>query len=342
MWQKLLVVAALYEPVRNALYRLDDDVGGVGGVGGLTNQWGCDERNGPFGDYVCFHRGVALGFTPFALVVLLVWIVPLAASSEIPMRVWRALELLWFAVPAAAYLSDPFYNKDLCHVVLGVAIAAAFPLSWHLAFVALPDVQTHKMIAWSAVRWGAVHAGGELAYTLVKTPRVFVQDMYLIFWAGAATLFVGAVHVGLALFRHRLPDFVTIHRIGAALLLLCATWHWWPFAFFLGPVVAFQAAGRQHERLAPAIAGYVAGLCVVWQLRQTILLHTHDTNTAFVFPPLAVVSGYVIARLAVAAVGAPSQRSKDPTPARNDEEDNLQQGQQLGQALLDGQAAAEF
>lgn len=336
MWQKLLLAAALYEPVRTNLYRLDQDVGGVGGVGGLTNQWGCDEMDGPFGDYVCFHRGVILGLTPFALVVLSVWMVPIAVSSEIPMKLWRALELLWFAVPAAAYLADPFYNKDFWHVVLGVSIAAAFPLSWHLAFVALPDVQTHKMIAWSTVRWAAVHAGGELAYTLVKTPRVFVQDMNLIFWAGAGTFFVGLVHVGLAFFRRRLTNFVALHKAGATLLLLAGTLHWWPFAFFLGPVVSFQAAGRQHDRLAPALAGYVVGLCGVWQLRQTILLQTHDTYTAFVFPPLALVAGFILARLFVlAACGTMPPSSKgDPTMTTPPHDEEAKEPGQLGQALL--------
>ena len=78
----LIFLSLIYEPVRLLLDHVLVDwseVGGVGGVGGLTNQWFCppitavnrttNHSNAPY----CFHRGVLLGFTPFAIIVVIVW-----------------------------------------------------------------------------------------------------------------------------------------------------------------------------------------------------------------------------------------------------------------------------
>ena len=78
----LIFLSLIYEPVRLLLVHVLVDwseVGGVGGVGGLTNQWFCppitapnrttNYSNAPY----CFHRGVLLGLTPFAIVVVIFW-----------------------------------------------------------------------------------------------------------------------------------------------------------------------------------------------------------------------------------------------------------------------------
>ena len=114
----LLTLSAIYEPVRIALLRTQGEaVGGVGGVGGLTNQWNPVPQCEGFPAY-CWHNGVFLGLTPFALVVLLAWTVPLSlavllAPARPPPDIhcssgwvggfiycWTTLSCLWFAGPS--------------------------------------------------------------------------------------------------------------------------------------------------------------------------------------------------------------------------------------------------
>ena len=337
----LLTASLLYEPVRLNLYRLGNSVGGVGGVGGLTNQWGCRSTGGVFGGGVCYHDGLVFGLTPFALVVLLSWTMPLAASALVCYlhgkrtttaetimgfgMLWPVAELLWFGVPASLYFSDPFYRSDFWHVILGVAIAAAFPLSWNLALVAIPAptfvaasagfttlMNAHQTIGWAVVRWGLVHGTGELAYIIAKDKRVFVTGPYsLLYWAGAASFSVLLVHAIIARSRRKLSNFALFHKTLAAVLLLCATVHWWPFAFFLCPAVATLATAHALSRatkphddpplpsllLATSLMAVVLGVCVVWQLRELTLQRVSHTLFAYPFPPLALGLGYVLARL---------------------------------------------
>ena len=353
----LLVVSALYEPVRQALYRLDEQVGGVGGVGGLTNQWPCMKR-GAFGPYVCFHRGVLLGLTPFALVVLLLWTVPLAASAavaslsrkgpETPCAVgsfgtfWAALELLWFSVPAAAYMSDPFYKSSAWHVILGLSISSAFPLSWSLSLVAIPgsarvmspltglskaaSTTIHKTVARSAVRWATLHGFGELLFLCAapvsaqgeRRGAAFREGPYrFLFWAGAASGAVLLLHVVVACLRRRFTEnFASAHRAIAALLLVCAAIHWWPFVFFLCPAIAVFATARALDcldddgdvftvasrSLSASLVATVCGVCVVSYVRQFALIGTHDYSPGlpFAFPPVSLALGYLLARAAAA------------------------------------------
>jgi hypothetical protein len=151
-----------------ALWRLGDHVAGVGGVGGLTNQFSTSHCNitnaeGPY----CFYSGW-LGLTPFGGAMLFGCTVPLGVAAltahyaaagrkdpEVPTNelgtkyeelVVPAISLLgsgasalWFLVPLASYASDPFFTQDAWHILLAVSIAAAFPLSWHMSFVAIPS-----------------------------------------------------------------------------------------------------------------------------------------------------------------------------------------------------------
>mmetsp|Transcript_24092 Transcript_24092/g.77680 ORF Transcript_24092/g.77680 Transcript_24092/m.77680 type:complete len:409 (+) Transcript_24092:2184-3410(+) len=365
----LLVVSVLYEPMRGNLYRLGSSIGGVGGVGGLTNQWACHTTGGVFGPDVCYERGVFLGLTPFALLVLSLWTMPLAASAAASsffvqrrddeptstptspppqtdgttfVTFWIVLELLWFAVPAAAYLSSPFYRSDVVHVVLGIAISAAFPLSWALSVVAIPApafvaasaglpratvLAAHKVVGWSVVRWAAIHGTGELLYLVVKDRRAFVTGAYrLLYWAGAVAFAVLLVHAIVARFRRRLKYFVPLHKALAAVLLLCAAVHWWPFAFFLCPAVATLATAHALLRALPAatkgdddtaeddasslgslllstsLLAAVAGVCVGWKMRELTLLRVSHPYWPYPFPPLALGLGYVLARITAEAL----------------------------------------
>lgn len=67
----LLLVSALYEPLRNSLWRVLE-VGGVGGVGGLCNLGNpgtCSSLAGRTQNY-CFIPGIVAGFTSMAILVL--------------------------------------------------------------------------------------------------------------------------------------------------------------------------------------------------------------------------------------------------------------------------------
>lgn len=88
----VVATAALYEALRSTLLFpwLDEEVGGVGGVGGLTNMRGphanCSTTAGGASAPYCFHPGLVLGFTPFALVLLSVWVLPLAVGAAAAAR----------------------------------------------------------------------------------------------------------------------------------------------------------------------------------------------------------------------------------------------------------------
>ena len=172
----LALLSVLFEPLRMSLWRLGDEVGGVGGVGGLTNQFSPSSSYcnitvaGAEGQaQYCFRPGW-LGFTPFGGTVLLLTTLPLFVAALAAHRVASALKdegqeaqpdgqaggahrgcvlafsvlggsasTLWLLVPLAYYANAPFYQKDTWHMVLAVSIAASYPLGWHLSFVAIPS-----------------------------------------------------------------------------------------------------------------------------------------------------------------------------------------------------------
>ena len=116
------------------------------------------------------------------------------------------------------------------------------------------------------------------------------------------------------------------HRAGAALLLLSASAHWWPFVFFLVPAIALSAAGAaavesgagEALALASSTLGGLAGIAAVWSLRQRVMLaRPGDFSLPFLFPPAAIAAGYLMARCcASASLGAArGRRSRD---ARHD------------------------
>eukprot|EP00392_Amoebophrya_sp_AT5.2_P011910 g12000.t1 len=174
-----LAVSVLYEPLRLVFlehYGFANDVGGVGGVGGLCNLWdehdGCGTTAGGAEAPYCFRKGAFLGFTPFALVVLLAWTLPRGegeveqggqaatanalGSADVEemgnnakheqraawllglfTKVWISLTVFWFALPLLQYETAEFFEKNIFYRVLAFAITAAYPLSWHLSVVAL-------------------------------------------------------------------------------------------------------------------------------------------------------------------------------------------------------------
>jgi hypothetical protein len=80
--------AVLFEPMRLALFALGDEVGGVGGIGGLTNQFApgtaCVTKNiASRSRFYCFVPGFFAGLTPMAAVTLLCVVLPFLIASSV-------------------------------------------------------------------------------------------------------------------------------------------------------------------------------------------------------------------------------------------------------------------
>ncbi|CAE7371510.1 unnamed protein product [Symbiodinium necroappetens] len=344
-WKFMMLAAGLYEPLRYACWRLGENVGGVGGIGGLCNLQNPDECStfsGHAGSY-CFKPGVWAGLTGFAIVVLLVWISPLllgalrmsvssskgetpieeegrdgdnhrVASAEVGLLVtiWSGLSVLWFAMPLTYMLADTFYQSSFSGVLLAVALAAAFPLSWHLSLLAVPvsqavgpfiglgrqgTIDLHKALGWRTAGWAAIHACGELIYVFRTSGLQMLFQLsgengdHLFYLLGLIAALMLLVHTVVAFYRKhpRISKyFKASHRTTASLVLLAATAHWAPFALFLLPSAAAYGAaaatvicsrfGRKASTpraclaLVAAILGAVAGLLVVWKTRETVMM----------------------------------------------------------------------
>ncbi|CAE6934537.1 unnamed protein product [Symbiodinium sp. CCMP2592] len=345
-WKFMMLAAGLYEPLRYACWRLGENVGGVGGIGGLCNLQNPDECStfsGHAGSY-CFKPGVWAGLTGFAIVVLLVWILPLLlgalrmsvsfskgetqleeeegcngeshprASTEVRLLVtiWSGLSVLWFAMPLTYMLADTFYQSSFSGVLLAVALAAAFPLSWHLSLLAVPvsqavgpfmglgrqaTIDLHKALGWRTAGWAAIHACGELIYVFKTSGLQMLFQLsgengdHLFYLLGLIAALMLLVHTVVAFYRKhpRISKyFKASHRTTASLVLLAATAHWAPFALFLLPSAAAYGAAaatgmashfgrkastpRASLALVAAILGAVAGLLVVWKTRETVMM----------------------------------------------------------------------
>ncbi len=408
----LIGFAAVFESVRDSLYMLGQAVGGVGGVGGLTNQYAavswCN-HTAAYTKLYCFAPGVLGGLTPYAVITTLFWISPLlilatggiiqnlqlqeqessselnASASDIidpPLLsadvktpvvaaredasqtsasqhnlssfklIWALLSLVWFANPLCAYLSSPFYQESVTTVILAVALAASFPLSWSAMLVALPmtsatgggvigmdrlhvrEMHIH-MASWTGL-WVLLHGGGEIIYlaatkTLWSSLSITHDGENMLYVFGLITLCFGVAHAAIALLRrHWYSWFRRLHLPLALLLLVLATIHWWPFAFFMLPAAsahAFERAKRlfcesstppslpadrrRHQMLTSSVA-LLAAICsalvvlgIVWYGRQ-VYMETANANRyiPFVFAGASLVLSFLGAFAAACAVFA--------------------------------------
>ena len=199
----MAIIASLYEPLRLALlHRVPQsfNIGGVGGVGGLANMIGnengqCDSDDGsdkssisgirlllgdstsPFKDKYCYQKGSPAPFTPFAWLMLWLWVGPLLLAAVVttlyarisntsnrtpnnenrnstpPLgvlaTVWIGLNILWFIIPFSVFWFGLTNNgekgghefvpgNNIALRILAVAIAASHPLSWNLMAAAIP------------------------------------------------------------------------------------------------------------------------------------------------------------------------------------------------------------
>lgn len=345
----LLLCSALYEPLRVGFHKLGQEVGGVGGVGGLTNLGdpdSCSSTAGKIGAY-CFREGVLLGLSPFALIFLICWVLPFCVVAYLqkpthPVSVceplagrdhkalgrsfvfiWVGLSILWFSVPLAMYSTDPFFQRDAYHMILAVAIAAAFPLSWHLSLVAVPVppfiaeqmhmshtelLSYHKMIAAATGGWAGLHAAGEVTWFISQRSweplNIIANGENLIYLCGSVAAVLLVVHFLIAQVRRKLDCFKQLHRFLAAVLLFVAAAHWWPFAFFLIPTIGVHATSialkqSRVERpatgkaLACATVAATVAVSLVWKLRQSYMVSSNaGLHLPFLFPPMALLAGF--------------------------------------------------
>jgi len=259
--------------------------------------------------------------------------------------VWISLNLVWFLLPFFAFgLGLKHIEGSFARGVLTVALAAAHPLSWSLALVMIPVggviprlmerdsldtswFQFHRLVGYTAMFWALLHGFGELAY-LFATKRI-VHDLNvnddgenLIYWAGILTLVILLTHLAVVATRKWLkPAFHRIHRVLAALLLLSAASHWWPFALFFVPATSVEGVclasqvwyaqpsitgsaqgDRRHflmqlssrkaaTALLLSLMGSLSGLYVVWMCRENYMMSPEaNLSLPFVFPPLSVAA----------------------------------------------------
>jgi hypothetical protein len=288
-----------FEPVRQSLWRLGDSVGGVGGIGGLSNQnapsSNCTVQSAAADLAYCFDRGIVAGMTPLALVVVLCFCAPFVAaalwsiafvrvdeprerataSSSSVVRValraaWVVSLGVWFVVPLAEFLSDPFYSVSWFYTVLGIAIPASIPLSWILSFVALPTsgplahllgdelgnrVQLagfHRFVGYSVAAFGGVHAVGELTFMIANNDELWhyltlshpYGDVNVIYVLGVAATFIGLATVVVGLQARRIFGrwWALSHRTLALLTMMVSAGHFWAFALLFLPAQAFHGA----------------------------------------------------------------------------------------------------
>lgn len=233
------------------------------------------------------------------------------ASDKVWMKAWVFVSWLWFLLPLVQFLWDPFFRSGFVAVACAVSLAAAYALSWHLAFVAIPVSDAvapclgvprsavfdfHKKVGWWTAVWGGVHAVGQMIWFIDKGLWTYIklsspsdgENMLYIFGMVTASLLL--IHTLIASLRKQqwlASIFKKVHRSLASLVLLAATVHWWPFVLFLLPAVAVHSctaaetlaaavgrspsAARHSWALVGAFFGGFVGLAAVWSARQTVM-----------------------------------------------------------------------
>lgn len=257
-----------------------------------------------------------------------------AASSVPPssswlMPVWISLNLLWFLLPLFSYgLGLHEIEPPMTRNILAIALAASHPLSWNLALVVIPTgrddgvvskllvhpgnqsqwFQFHRLLGYTTAFWGVLHGFSEIIYLMTSAERfrsfwaITTNGETLLYWFGFMALVLLLAQASVAYSRRRWPNsFRKMHTMLAVALLLVATAHWWPFAFFFCPATAIHAVTITNRYLAAIPPKYPAvflgvsliasclGLWLGWTWRQSYMLsEIANLYLVFVFPPLSV------------------------------------------------------
>ena len=256
------------------------------------------------------------------------------SMGSLVLPIWISMNIMWFSLPALRFgLGLKEIEGAGVRQVLAVALAAAHPLSWNLAIVVIPTggilakllsgqaskkqwFPYHRMVGYSTSFWACLHGFGELIY-FCSTKKHFhsfwaivSNGEVLLYWSGLLALVILVCHTVVAYTRRQLAEgFRDVHRVLAALLLLAAATHWWPFSFFFLPTtalhgMAWAAPNVDHwsiHRTAKCLIGALTtallfGLYPVWYFREVFMMSAHaNLYLPFVFPPLSVTNSTLVA-----------------------------------------------
>jgi len=258
---------------------------------------------------------------------ILWFVVPYATMATDPFYQADAAHALLAVTIAAAYPLS-------WHLSLAAIPSASHPFLAPLLGLAPATMKAcHVRAAHATVFWGIVHAAGEVIYLASQNMLdVFditagsSEDDRLLYFFGLICLGLLVVLSVLAFSRKSLsvaPRFRVSHRVLAICLLLFASAHWWPFAIFLLPVVACLATaiavewgkrvfrgtdqidGVVYVALAVATTAAIAGLVIVWGLRQRYILANPSEFFQLggqMFPPASIALAFLLAWCGAAAV----------------------------------------
>lgn len=207
------------------------------------------------------------------------------------------------------------------HVSLLPILASSVPARVLGVVIGLRPLQLHKFISKIAFAFAALHGALELVYLLGNHENVggFFQLLFspegLLYLFGILCLAGFVLQAALSWRKnvraqHWWPYF---HRVAAAFVAITATAHWWPFVILLQPacaLLACEAALRWCTRTGNNLAtsnqlalaffwGFVSQILVllgVWSWREHEMLKVDaSVRWAFLYPPLALVLGFVAA-----------------------------------------------
>ena len=192
--------------------------------------------------------------------------------------IWAMVNLLWFLVPLGRFWFSiqSVEGKPVPKYILAISLSACYALSWNLMYVAMPTAGifglllplkrhdlflAHRCLAYWTTFWGLCHGGGEIIYLatsfagpaestghrrskLVKDLEIWEDGENILYLLGIICFLLMMAQGFAGYVRKRLaPDsFRLWHRRLAGTLLVMAAAHWWPFALFLIPVMAFHGA----------------------------------------------------------------------------------------------------
>lgn len=264
-------------------------------------------------------------------------VVVVPAFDSLVLPVWIAMNVVWFAVPAMQFgLGLSEIEGTGARWILTLALAASHPLSWNLSLVVIPTggvlskllvndasknqwFPFHRILGYTTAFWASLHGVGEMIYLSSTKERfrnlwaIETNGEVLLYWAGLVTLVLLVCHTVIAYTRRQWADgFQTVHRAVAAVLLLAAATHWWPFCLFLLPATALHGMAwattkttmdqqlssvcRTAQCLAGSLTAALAGLYPIWWMRG-VYMSSIGANlyVPFLFPPLSVASSTLAA-----------------------------------------------
>ena len=87
------------------------------------------------------------------------------------------MSAVWFSLPVVQYcVLDQYFQRSFWHVLLGLSIAAAYPLSWHLSVVAIPSSGASFLPPMLGVSRGQIFAAHKVVARFAQSALAFMQS----------------------------------------------------------------------------------------------------------------------------------------------------------------------